>query len=109
MAESYWDLFAIGRRLQDKRNAIGKTQKEVSIATGLNLKTISNIESGQQLISTESLLKFCEYYHISADYILFGITLDEDSLYIRHKLNQLTRQQVDSIKAMLDAFTGPRF
>lgn len=67
-----YDLTASGKRLQELRKQMGKTQEEVAEQIGLSTNGISKIERGNKGCSVDTLLEFSEFYGVSVDYILKG-------------------------------------
>ncbi len=62
-----------GNRLAELRKRSGKTQKEVAEGIGVAKSTLSNYEKGKQAMNVVILKRLCEYYDVTADYIL-GLT-----------------------------------
>ncbi|MDE6869693.1 MAG: helix-turn-helix domain-containing protein, partial [Clostridia bacterium] len=56
--------------LKDLRMQLGKTQKEVAEEMGLLTTTYSNYEQGLREPSMEVLKILCEYYGVSANYLI---------------------------------------
>ena len=61
---------AIRERLRELRQETGKSQEAVAKAVGVSQSTIAGYEIGDRLPSYEILVKLCEYYSTSADYLL---------------------------------------
>ena len=80
--------------------------KEIRIQNNLNKKSfaesidvspsaITHIEDGSKIPSTETIMKICQKYNISADYILFGKQLQEKNMF--ENLNKTERDIVTYI------------
>ena len=80
--------------------------KEIRIQNNLNKKSfaesidvspsaITHIEDGSKIPSTETIMKICQKYNISADYILFGKQLQEKNMF--ENLNKTDRDIVTYI------------
>lgn len=60
----------LGEKLKRAREKKGLGQKEVSVLTGINYKTISNYETGRSEPDVENLALLCRAYNVSADYFI---------------------------------------
>ena len=69
------ELEIFAERVHMLRKQRGMSQRELGEAIGLSHKSISTIESGSRTTTLEKLVTLCEYYQVSADYLL-GITDD---------------------------------
>ncbi|MEC9485805.1 MAG: helix-turn-helix transcriptional regulator [Candidatus Izemoplasma sp.] len=67
----------LGERLKQIRNEKGFPQKTVADFLKLNRTNYSKIENNQQKMTTDQLALFCQFFDVSADYIL--------NLRIKHK------------------------
>ena len=57
-------------KLRQLRHARGLTLKEVSSALGITLGAYSNYEQGNREPSLEMLRKLCDFFDVSADYLI---------------------------------------
>ncbi len=57
-------------RLKQVREDKEKTQKEIAEYLKTTRQQIGKYENGEQQMTVERLKEFCEYYSVSADYIL---------------------------------------
>ena len=64
------DIAVFSGRLKALRNQAKLTQKQLAEATGTSERGIQNYEGGVRLVDTRTLVKFCVYFDISADYLL---------------------------------------
>lgn len=73
----------IGNRLKQFR--LGKKVKMIDAALEFDISTAqySRLENGQGRISVDVLNKACRYYNTSIDYILFGETASQESIYFQ--------------------------
>lgn len=60
----------IAERLGDIRSGKGKTQTEVATQIGVNRTSIGHYEDAKSSPSVSVLKDLCEYYEVSADYLL---------------------------------------
>jgi len=59
-----------GIRVKEIRNNQKLTQKSFADSIGVSRTTLTNIETGHQILTTEHLVLICLRYNISSDYIL---------------------------------------
>lgn len=57
-------------RLRELREESGLTQKDVARVLSMTNTSISMYELGQRQLTPELIIKFCSFYHCSADYLL---------------------------------------
>lgn len=58
------------KRLRSLREDADKTQTEIAQILGTTQQYYSGYESGKRLLPVDRLFILCEYYKVSADYIL---------------------------------------
>lgn len=58
------------QRMIDVRQDHDQTQRELAKALGIHHVQWANYERRQNEIPTRYIIRFCEYYGVSADYIL---------------------------------------
>ena len=59
-----------GGRLRELRRARHETQDHLATLLGVTVTQISDLENGKTTTTFEKLVAICEYYNISADYLL---------------------------------------
>lgn len=59
----------IDNNLRNCREEMGMTQKELGNIIGVSKSTISNWETGYDTITLHRLVKFCNLYNYSLDYV----------------------------------------
>ena len=64
-----------GERLRKAREQKGETQTAVARAMGVTSTLLSDLEKGRRTTTIERFCFLCDYYHVSADYLL-GLTDD---------------------------------
>lgn len=69
-----------GARIRRQREHIGLTQEQLGEACELSASFVGHIERGSRKLSVESLYKLSDVLNVSADYLLFGRMLQENSL-----------------------------
>ena len=78
-----FSIEAFGQRLREARKAAGQKQEELGQTLNLGKGQISAIEHGTSSTTLEKLSLICQFYNVSADYLL-GLT-DEPKPYKRKK------------------------
>lgn len=68
-----------GARLNELRTERGEPQKTLATALGVTKTQISDMENGKIATTLERLVMICEYYNVSADYLL-GLTEERRAL-----------------------------
>lgn len=58
------------QKLRDLREDADKTQAEIAAVLGTSQQYYANYEMGRRALPVERLYMLCEYYKVSADYIL---------------------------------------
>ena len=64
------NFFAIGQKLKAERERLGCTQEQVAEAIEITPAFVGHIERGERSMSLEKLIKFCNFYHVTIDYLL---------------------------------------
>ena len=57
-------------RIRDLREDIDLRQIDVSTATGIDQKTLSNYETGKTRPDSEALIKLANFFNVSIDYLV---------------------------------------
>ena len=70
-----FDKILFGQRLREIREDRGKSRKEIADLLEVSKTQISDIENGKSGTNLDRFYFLCEYYQVSADYVL-GITDD---------------------------------
>lgn len=60
----------IGNRIRELREDKDLRQIDVSYATGIDQKTLSNYETGKTNPDSYSILKLADFFQVSTDYLL---------------------------------------
>ena len=58
------------KRLKEIRQLKTETQKEIARKIGISERQFSILESDKSVPTVETLIKLCEYFQVSADYLL---------------------------------------
>lgn len=84
------------KRLESLRKSYNLTQKQLAEKLGLSKQTVSNWENDNILPSIETLIRICNFFNVSTDYIL---GLDE-KIYI--EVSGLSLEKVSHIQQIVN-------
>jgi transcriptional regulator with XRE-family HTH domain len=90
---------SIGTRIKELRKKHGLNQTELGKIVGLSHGTLAGIESGNNNATTETIIKLCEYFKVSSDYLLFGIETEQTISESEQEILNVLRED----KAMTNA------
>lgn len=62
----------IGKRIEEVRKKHGESQKTLAELLGKSQSGISAMEKEDKQIMLQDIIKICEHYNVSADYIILG-------------------------------------
>jgi HTH-type transcriptional regulator, cell division transcriptional repressor len=104
------DYKALGKRIQEQRKAINKTQEELGELAGLSTVHISHIEGGSAKLSLDALISICNVLEVTPDLLLFETInaknerlKDEVSLMLKDCSEKDTKLIIELIKAVKHA------
>lgn len=86
----------IGERLKEIRDKKGFPQKHVAEILGIHRPNYSKIENNKQGLTPQQLKLFCEFFDVSADYIL-DIRVDGKKTISKYERDAILRQ-IENIK-----------
>lgn len=70
----------IGQRIKHLRHLHDYTQAEFAEMIDISVNFLSEIENGKKGLSQDTLAKICHQLNVSADFILFGVKPEQNSL-----------------------------
>ena len=76
---------------------LGLSQEYVAKTVGLGRPAITQIELGNRKISSEELARFCNLYHLSADYLLDTQPVDNNQAVFARNFDELTESDQQEI------------
>lgn len=98
---------AMGRRIYTRRKQLGLTQEQAAELSGLSQNYIAVVESGNSGLGDDSIIGLAKGLQVSADYILFGTSGDQDRNRMMELIKPLNGEQLmwleDMIKIYLKA------
>lgn len=80
---------AIGKRLAEIRRSNHITQEKLAEMLGVSPKHISHIECGTSSLSLKNLMQFCQIFHCSLDYIMFGRNINDSLSRLPNQISQI--------------------
>lgn len=60
----------LAKRLKELRTERGLTLKQISSALSIPLETYANYEHGIRQMPLDLIIKICNYYEVTADYLI---------------------------------------
>ena len=91
--------FEIIRELREDNDL---TQSEVAKILGTTQQVYSRYEKGINEIPIRHIITLCNYYNVSADYILYGKRSEQQMSETVAKLSALDRQAYGTVQALID-------
>lgn len=70
----------VGRRVAERRLALGYNQSDLGKALGLTFQQIQKYEKGANRISSSKLWDISRFFRVNIDYFFTGLSMDEDEL-----------------------------
>lgn len=95
-------LKEVGKRIMERRKALGLTQEALAEKSEVTTQFVSYAESGKRAMRPENLMKIAAALNVSTDYILTGDIIDKDKLLLSEKLDQLTAPEVRIVEGIID-------
>lgn len=96
------DYKAIGQKLKDERDNIGWTQEEVAEIIGISAAFVGHLERSERSMSLNTLIHFCNLYHITIDYLLSDTLPPQNDNVASQIANMLKTKSADQQAAILD-------
>lgn len=86
----------IGEKIRDLRNDKGFPQKQVADLLGIQRPNYSKIEHDKQNLTPDQIKILCEFFEVSADYLL-DITVDNKKTLSKYQKDYILKT-LDDIK-----------
>lgn len=96
----YIDDIEIGRRLQKLRESKGNNKTDLSIEFDISTAQYGRLENGKARLSTEILNKICTYYDTNINYVLFGESPSDNSIFF-NKMDGFPQSDIRRFLKML--------
>lgn len=105
----------VGKRINQIRTALGKTQKQLAKDAGLTQSTIAQFETGERLPSTTALHSIAAALGISMERLLSGgdvLAEDDGKEFLLERLTQkareLSRENILTLNRMVEQLPPER-
>ena len=89
-------LIPIGKRIAEIRRSNHVTQEVLANELGVSPKHISHVECGTSSLSLKNLSMFCNLFHCSLDYIIFGNNKNDVLSKLPPEITQLLSTGTDA-------------
>lgn len=87
----------IAKRLSELRKEKGVKQDEIAELLNVKRATVANYETGKRAPDYETIIKLADYYSVSCDYILRGVTSEFANI---HSTTGLSGRAIEILKDM---------
>jgi transcriptional regulator with XRE-family HTH domain len=95
----------MGSRIRRIRKMRNLTQKELAGQLGLSDRHISAVETGREKPGINMLIRLCEVFEVTPDYLLLGSMHDDLPSDITDRLRLCDEGQLAFVEKMIDAIT----
>lgn len=95
--------FEIGQRIKSTRIHHKLTQAQLAEALNISVNFLSEVENGKKGLSQETICKICNYFDITADYILFGKEERLTGQNVIEIADSLSNEELETITEYLSA------
>ena len=95
-------IFAFVNRSREERKRLHRTQEEVAEAVDLTPAFIGHIERGERSLSLDTLVKLCNYYGVTIDYLLADVLPADTDAVVEQMRVLLQGQSTEKKMAILD-------
>lgn len=93
---------SIGNRIKELRKKQNLNQTELGEIVGMSHGGIAGIESGRNNASIDTVIKLCDYFHVSADYLLYGIETERTISETEQEIIEVLRGDRDMTNAVME-------
>lgn len=88
-------------RIRKAREDAGYTREKFAELLDVSVSYLAEVERGRSTVSVKTLIKICNLLGLSADYVLFGASRDEDSMRL-DKLRRLDEKYLPLVDSMIN-------
>ena len=92
----------VGQNLRAERERIGQTQEQIADAIDVTPAFVGHLERAERSMSLNTLIKFCNYYHVTIDYLLSDILPPEHDSVASQIADMLLTKTPEQQAAILD-------
>lgn len=99
------DKKLIGKRVRRIRENLDMTRDKFSEEMSISSQFLAEIENGTKGMSAETLLKICDRFHVSADYILLGRESTEGlSTPVAEMIKKIPSEYMPMLEDIVEAY-----
>ena len=88
-------------RIRKAREDAGYAREKFAELLDVSVSYLAEVERGRSTVSVKTLIKICNLLGLSADYVLFGESRDEDSMRL-DKLRRLDEKYLPLVDSMIN-------
>lgn len=92
----------LATRLQSARSGLQLSQAYVAQQLGISRSSLSQIEQGNRKVSSDELTIFCKLYHMTADELLLGRSLEMPSQVFARRFSELDEGDKQEILNLME-------
>ena len=96
------DFKAIGKKLREERENLGWTQEEVAEVLDISSAYVGHLERAERSMSLKTLIHFCNFYHITIDYLLSDTLPQKDDTALTQIADIIRDKSPEQQAAILD-------
>lgn len=97
-------LAYVGKRISDRRNAMGMTQEALAEKAGLGQKYITVIENGTKCMQLDTFIKICDALNLDYSYVIEGEFKKPRGKQMTIDFSYLKGEEVELFKKFFDTF-----
>ncbi|MDD5016999.1 MAG: helix-turn-helix domain-containing protein [Eubacteriales bacterium] len=97
-------IIQIGKRVRNRREALGLTREQLAEQTELSVHFFAEIELGRKCMSARSLYKVAKALNLSADFILFGEEGETKKTKLENMLSRLSKKDREHAEIILENY-----
>lgn len=88
--------------LADLRAKEGQTVAAAAASMGISSSTLSDAENGKRQLRSETIVKFCQHYNVSADYLLglSGVRSINQTTHSIHRATGLSEKAIENLRSL---------
>ena len=98
----YFDPVNFGKRIQQLRKSCQLSQVQLAMALSISTQYLSNIEIGERMPALDLMIQMAEYFHVSLDYLILGISTPADLRKQIEKELELVEKHLKEARRLLN-------
>ena len=94
----------MGKRVRERREMLGYTREKFAEKLDISVTFAADIELGKKGMSLDTLIKICELFSVSADYIIWGRGQENSGDNVSALLSGLGESEKNYAKEMVKIY-----